>query len=409
MIKKIIISACLLISFVSFAQQGTASPYSFYGIGDIKFKGTLEYRSMAGVAVEQDSIHLNIENPASYASLMQTTFTVGGTFGTSTLKSNTGSAKAQRTTFDYLAVGIPVGKFGVSFGLIPLSSVGYKILDDNTATEGAVSSQLSGKGGINKVYFGVGYKIKPHWTIGADVQYNFGKITTTSIEQVTGVQNGTSESNASTLSGANFDLGTMYQTKLYKKVNLFTSLSYTFSSNLNSENVREINVSGDPDPYAYPASTTKLKLPSRVIIGAGIGESRKWLIGTTLAFQGEGQLTNYYNAMDNVRYENYAKYAIGGYYIPNYTSFTSYLSRITYRAGLKYEKIGLIVNNESIKDVGMTLGAGIPIPGYFSNVNIGIEFGKKGTVSSNLVQENYVNFSVGFSFNDKWFVKSKFN
>jgi hypothetical protein len=76
---------------------------------------------------------------------------------------------------------------------------------------------------------------------------------------------------------------------------------------------------------------------------------------------------------------------------------------------LKYEKIGLIVNNESIKDVGMTLGAGIPIPGYFSNVNIGIEFGKKGTVSSNLVQENYVNFSVGFSFNDKWFVKSKFN
>ncbi len=41
MIKKIIISACLLISFVSFAQQGTASPYSFYGIGDARFKGTL--------------------------------------------------------------------------------------------------------------------------------------------------------------------------------------------------------------------------------------------------------------------------------------------------------------------------------------------------------------------------------
>ena len=70
MIKKIIISACLLISFVSFAQQGTASPYSFYGIGDTRFKGTQEFRSMAGVAVEQDSIHLNIENPASYASLL---------------------------------------------------------------------------------------------------------------------------------------------------------------------------------------------------------------------------------------------------------------------------------------------------------------------------------------------------
>ncbi|GAA3763940.1 hypothetical protein [Flavobacterium ginsengiterrae] len=409
MIKKIIISACLLISFVSFAQQGTASPYSFYGIGDIKFKGTLEYRSMAGVAVEQDSIHLNIENPASYASLMQTTFTVGGTFGTSTLKTDAQSAKAQRTTFDYLAVGIPLGKFGMSFGLIPLSSVGYKILEDNTATEGAVSSQLSGKGGINKVYFGLGYKIKPNWTIGADVQYNFGKITTTSIEQVTGIQNGTSEANTSTISGVNFDFGTMYQTKIYNKVNLFTSLSYTLSGDLNSDNTREINVSGDPDPYTYPVTTNKLKLPSKLTIGAGIGESRKWLVGTSLSFQGEGQLSNYYNAMSNVQYEKYAKYAIGGYYIPNYTSFTSYLSRITYRAGLKYEKIGLIVNNESIKDVGMTLGAGIPIPGYFSNVNLGIEFGKRGTISSGLVQENYVNFSVGFSFNDKWFVKSKFN
>ena len=83
MIKKIILSACLLISFVSLAQQGTASPYSFYGIGDVRFKGTLENRSMAGVSVEQDSIHLNVDNPASYASLMQTTFTVGGTYGTS--------------------------------------------------------------------------------------------------------------------------------------------------------------------------------------------------------------------------------------------------------------------------------------------------------------------------------------
>jgi hypothetical protein len=43
----------------------TSSPYSFYGIGDVRFKGTVENRSMAGVAVEQDSIHMNLENPAS--------------------------------------------------------------------------------------------------------------------------------------------------------------------------------------------------------------------------------------------------------------------------------------------------------------------------------------------------------
>jgi hypothetical protein len=46
MIKKIIVSAFL--SLVSFAQEGTASPYSYYGIGDVRFKGTVENRSIWG-------------------------------------------------------------------------------------------------------------------------------------------------------------------------------------------------------------------------------------------------------------------------------------------------------------------------------------------------------------------------
>jgi len=410
MIKKIIVSACLLISFVSFAQQGTASPYSFFGIGDVRFKGTLENRSMAGVAVEQDSIHLNIENPSSYASLGQTTFTVGGTFASSVLKTSDKSEKAQRSTFDYLAVGIPMGKFGAAFGLIPVTSVGYKIQNDLTDVEGATSSQLQGKGGVNKVFFGAGYKIKKNWTIGADAQYNFGKITTTSLELVTGVQSSTTETNTSELSGVSFNIGTMYQTKIDKKLSLFTSLSYTFASTLASHNTRVISVSTDPDPYVVPPTDTDLKLPNKITFGAGIGQARKWLVGTSMSFQGNGELANYYNSADNVSYEKYQKFAVGGYYIPNYASFTSQLSRITYRAGLKYEKIGLIINNESIKDVGMNLGAGIPLGnGSFSNVNVGLEFGKRGTVSANLVQENYINFSLSFSFNDRWFVKSKFN
>lgn len=407
MIKKIIISACLLISFISSAQQGTASPYSFYGIGDMKFKGTIENRSMGGVSIEQDSIHMNVENPSSYANLKQTTFTVGGTYGTSKLKTDTETAKASRSTFDYLLLGIPMGKFGAGFGLIPVSSVGYKIRNDNTATPGATSSQFEGKGGVNKVFLGLGYKLKPNWNIGMDIQYNFGKIETTSVEAISGVASSTIETNTSRLSGVNFDVGTMYQRKIKEKLNLYTSLNYTFGSTLKSDNERIIQV--DADQTVFPSNSRNLKLPNRLTIGAGIGEARKWLVGTTVAFQGSGDFNNYYNTNENVHYESYTKYAVGGYYIPNYTSFASYFSRITYRAGLKYEKIGLVINNEAINDIGMSFGAGFPITGSFSNVNFGIEFGKKGTVSSNLIQENYFNFSLGFSFNDKWFVKSKFN
>jgi hypothetical protein len=51
----------------------------------------------------------------------------------------------------------------------------------------------------------------------------------------------------------------------------------------------------------------------------------------------------------------------------------------------------------------------MPLSGTFSNINFGFELGKKGTTTSNLVQENYANINIGFSLNEKWFEKRKFN
>ena len=104
MIKKINLALFLLFSIVTIAQQSTSSPYSFYGIGDVRFKGTAENRLMGGVSVFPDSIHVNIQNPASYASLNLSTYTVGGSFNSTRLNSYYGNEKAQRSTLDYLAV-----------------------------------------------------------------------------------------------------------------------------------------------------------------------------------------------------------------------------------------------------------------------------------------------------------------
>ena len=416
MIKKILVSACLLLSLVSFAQDGTSSPYSFYGIGDVRFKGTLENRSMAGVAIEQDSIHMNLQNPASYANLKLTTFTLGGTYASTTLKNNTTAANATRTTIDYLAVGLPIGKLGVGFGLIPYSSVGYKIkYDAQNATEN--SRRFNGTGGMNKAFLGAGYQISPKFSLGADVNYNFGKIETNSLEYIDGVPIATRELNTADLSGVNFNLGMMYQTKLYKKITLFSSLTYTIESTLKSKNTRNIatvvfNSNFDlavVDPLADVNSEVDLIMPSKIALSGGIGEARKWVVGGKVIYGKTAGQANDYNRQSNVGYGKYGSVSVGGYFIPNYNSFTSYAKRIVYRAGLRYEKTGLVINSESINDIGMTFGLGLPITGTFSNVNFGFELGKKGTTKASLVQENYANVSVSFSLNDKWFEKRKFN
>jgi hypothetical protein len=87
-------------------------------------------------------------------------------------------------------------------------------------------------------------------------------------------------------------------------------------------------------------------------LSGGIGEARKWLVGGKSTCKTSGQANNY-NDQANVGYGKYGS-VLRGYFIPNYNSFTSYAKRIVYRAGLKYET-GLVINNESINDMGMTL------------------------------------------------------
>ncbi|OYX86066.1 MAG: hypothetical protein B7Y83_02730 [Flavobacteriales bacterium 32-34-25] len=413
MIRKIISSLCLLLSLVSFAQEGTSSPYSFYGIGDVRFKGTVESRSMGGVQVEQDSIHLNLDNPASYSSLKLTTFTVGGTYNLTTLKNDSDSEQAKRTTFDYLAVGLPMGKLGVGFGLIPYSSVGYKV----SSVENDVNNRNFATGGMNKAFFGASYKIAPNFTLGANVDYNFGRIETTNLQFVNGVVTGSREMYRASLSGVNFNFGAMYQAKLNKKLSLYSSLSYKLESKLSSSNTRNVAAVtfasgfevGSVQNADEEVFDEELTLPSELKIGLGIGESKKWLVGAQIVSASQGDLANTYNANPDVSYEKAMKYSIGGYFIPNYNSFTSYAKRIVYRAGLKYEDTGLVVNSESIKDKGLSLGFGLPVTGSFSNINLGLELGKRGTTAAGLVEENYVKISVGLSLNDRWFVKRKFD
>ena len=415
MIKNLFIATCLLLSVVSFAQQGTSSPYSFYGIGDVRYKGTAEIRSMAGIAVEQDSIHLNIDNPASYANLKLTTFSLGGSYNTTKLQSSSITEDARRTTLDYLAVGLPLGKLGVGFGLIPYSSVGYQIQSLSSA-DGGVNRRYDGSGGLNKAFLGAAYKISPKFSLGADVNYNFGTIENSGLVFVNDVPVGTRELNNSKLSGVDFSFGAMYQTKIYKKISLFTSLSYKLESDLTSNNTSSVSIVNYNTDFNFStvedgdevSDTRILTLPSKISAGLGIGEARKWLVGAQAVIGSVGNLVNSYNQSNAVSYEKSMKYSLGGYFVPNYNSFSSYAKRIVYRAGLKYEKTGLIVNSESINDMGFTLGFGLPITGSFSNINFGFEMGKRGTTNAGLIQENYANFSVGLSLNDRWFEKRKF-
>ena len=73
------------------------------------------------------------------------------------------------------------------------------------------------------------------------------------------------------------------------------------------------------------------------------------------------------------------------------------------------EQTGLVINNQSIDEFGISFGVGLPVGRLFSNANLGFEWGQRGTTSSNLAKETFFSFNVSLSVNDRWFEKRKFN
>ena len=435
MIKNCIICLVLLVSTIAFSQRNTSSPYSFYGIGSLKFKGTVENRSMGGLSIYNDSIHLNLLNPAGYTGnniksfnneSRPVKFAIGGSYSSLNLKSDSGSEKANSTTFDYLALSVPMGKFGFGFGLLPYTSVGYKLESRNDNDD--VSNRYRGEGGVNKAFAGLAYQINEKLSVGVEASYNFGNVKNSSVaylydDEGNLVQYQSRENNRSDLSGLNFNIGLSYKTMINDKLELSSGLTYAPGSNLTSNNTRSFStiiineISGqefvvntiDADLEAQNLKTTDLSLPSRVSFGAGIGEPRKWFLGAEYTYQNTSKFSNPIFSIDNATFVNASTIALGGFYIPDYNSFSNYWKRVTYRGGLHYENTGLEINNETINEFGMSFGVGLPVGGLFSNANLGLEFGKRGTTNQNLIQENFINLQISLSLNDRWFQKRKYN
>ncbi|MDA9303718.1 hypothetical protein N9Q03_01115 [Flavobacteriaceae bacterium] len=435
MIKKFLILIAVVFTSFSFAQQGSSSPYSFYGIGSLKFKGTVENQSMGGLSVYSDSIHINLRNPASFAGKNLKSFsnearpvkyTIGASHSDVEISSGQQTGKSSTTTVDYLAIAIPLGKFGAGFGVLPYSSVGYKL--QSTDTDGVLQYKYRGEGGLNKVFLGFGYQLTDNFKLGMDASYNFGSIKNTNIAfgynpEGEVLQFQSRESNRSNLGGLMYNFGLIFSKLITSNLELTASATYSPSSELTSDNSRTYSTividplteqeftvnSSEIDLSVSNLATTKLTLPSKTSFGFGVGAPRKWFAGVEYTYLKASQFSNRLLTIDNATYQDASTLSIGGFYIPKYDSFNRYWKRIVYRTGIRFEDTGLRINNEDIKEFGISFGVGLPVGRIFSNANLGFEFGSRGVNTANLVKENFIKFQLSLSLNDRWFEKRKFN
>ena len=426
MIKNLSILILLLISVNTFAQKTNSSPYSILGIGDGISSKTVEESSMGGVGVANSNPNdLNFSNPASFASLYLTTYVLAVENRGFNIKEGNESVKASNAYLSYIAIGIPLGeKGGFAFGLQPNTTVGYSLKNtiQDSDGENIESSIYEGDGGTNRVFLGFGYKIAKNLSVGLEGEYVFGNIRNNISTINRDVTLGTRYETDAKINGAGLKAGIIYETKLKENLFLYLGTTFAFESELESEGNEFLfsisNIDGSSkDTIVNNLSKGSYKKPLKTSIGVSLSDPNKWAASLDYSFQDPIELGgNLLNRNPRLDYGKSSTLALGGFYLPKYNSISSYWDRVVYRAGMRMEKTGLMVdgigngaNFTDIDDFGISFGVGLPLGNQVSRLNLGFEFGKRGTTDNGLIEEKYFNFRLGLTLSSKWFRKREIN
>ena len=227
-----------LFNVLIYAQNTSASPYSASGLGERSFSGTQASRHMGGLDVFTDSIHANLNNPAGYGFLKATTYSIGINYTNINLASLSESRNSDIASIDYIAVSIPAGKFSFGFGLLPFTSVGYRVEGNDDTSELQIFNRYEGNGGLNQAYFSLGLPLTSYFAIGSTLNYNFGNLFYRTGQFIEGIDNGTFLSNESSVSGFSFQFSAQAKIPIQKKYTFQAMYSFQPIGRLDSRNSR---------------------------------------------------------------------------------------------------------------------------------------------------------------------------
>lgn len=449
----------LFASSFAFAQSGTETPYSRYGIGELYYNGFARQTAMGGLgAAYQSTSAVNFSNPASYSHLRITTFETA-LRGELACASSSGVSQTKKgMLLNYLSLGFPVIKdlWGASFGLIPVSSSGYNLKDagttfnPNDTITSSFTRLYSGKGGLSRFYIGngvapftksldkfydsqryedlrsAGDSAAIHRAVrtrsffkGLAVGFNASYLFGTLVNERKVVFDDPSFMNIRNTDNTSyndfyFDYGFTWAFDLKNDYSITIGASGAGGTNIRGRRdvlqtlIASNSIESNIDTvYMVENEKGKIFMPSNLSAGIVLQQSEKWLIGAEFNFQ---QWSRYKSFNEDQNLSDSWRISAGGQYMPT--------PKLLYRAGLRYERTNINLRNTPVNDFAVSLGAGVPIRLTSTErrtldnrtmLHFTLEAGQMGTTTNNLVRQQYVRLYVGITANELWFIKRKYD
>jgi hypothetical protein len=415
----------LSITFSNFssAQIRISSPYSRYGLGELQTNHSVYSSGMGGISFGlRNSSFINVNNPASYSSFDTNSFVfdAGIISNFTQLKTNLISQNyTNHTSLGHLLFGFPITRWcGVSLGLIPFSKSGYLIkVKDTLENIGNVTERFTGSGGVSQAYIGVAFKPFKNFSFGANIGYLFGTIyKNRAVEFPDDAYSFCARvKNDVEVGGIYLNYGLQYQIFLKKNYVLTFGSKFNLPMNINAkQTLLAERYSGSEDDVISIKDTLinidegegKIYMPLTIGGGFTLAKKNIWMVGADFNWENWKKFKSFGNS-DSIG--NSYIVSVGGEYTPQYNALTSYWKRMNYRAGFHFAQSYYEIRDTKINDFSFSIGLGFPIKKTRTTLNVAMEAGTKGTISKNLLKENYVRLVVGISFRDFWFFRPKLN
>ena len=441
----------IVIVFSSTAQVN--SPYSRYGIGDLNGPHHIISRGMGGIqAAYSDGVSnnvgqsVNFNNPATYGSFYMISYDVALTIDSRNLKSQTPSGSFRSVYFipAYLAIGVPLNKvkgLGMAFGLKPVSKINYNITTTERVAGDSIGTNYEGNGGLNEAFIGIGKRWKKLF-VGFNTGYRFGKkdISTKRVFLNDTVSYASSNTSTTTNIGNPFlHLGIQYEFSVHKIENKITrstqnyllrfGATANFQQNYTANQTSSIttfstgstigNIINIDSVFKQENIKGKLVMPATYEAGFVLhktlnntrGLFELWSVGAEFTTT-QWQNFRYYGNSEAL--SNSWMLKIGGQISPNPQATRNYLNNVNYRFGFNFGKDYINADGKGLNTLSASFGAGLPIRKWrayetqYTVLQTAFQFGKRGSGVNNIT-ESFVQFTFGFSLNDNWFIKRKYD
>ncbi|QOJ28922.1 MAG: hypothetical protein HRU80_08510 [Ignavibacteriales bacterium] len=389
------------------------SLYSRFGLGSIEGSQSIRSAGLGGFGTS-DLVHdyVATSNPASWSALTSTRFQFGTVLIGNSSEDASLSSYAAQGYFSGFSFAFPVsGKngIGVSLGLLPYSSVNYdmKVRGQDSRIGSDYIQEAKGEGGLAKLYIGSSWKPAGDFRIGAALNYYFGKMSYLNTVSFTdGASLKTDFSKSYRMKGVGFDAGV---------------ISPELSGILGVEEVIPGIRVGFAMSYFNKFTSDSLFAGGNNIVidtlsyGAGSAQ-----IPLKLSFGASLQLNRFMRVHLDMITQSWSSYEVNGMKDPNMQDMmrigSGFEYRVKdrdrnfdseiYRGSIFYEKTPLVINGQSITEIGASAGVSFSLSpeSYF---DLSLQYIRRGTTDNGLVKENIFRLHAGMSLGEIWFLQQE--